>query len=160
MRPTLGQKKLPIPAGSIRREVGTCYDLFPTILDLVEASVPSDHPVDGQDLSRLLTGQPDPEHRNEFLNHYPHPRRGLSNFFTTWRQGNWKVIYEYLEERENRYSLYDLASDQSESQNLAKENPDQLRNMMQGMIRRLESMNAVYPVKDGEALEPFIPSDP
>ena len=154
------QKKLPIPAGSIRREVGTCYDLFPTILDLVEASVPSDHPVDGRDLSRLLIGQPDPEHRNEFLNHYPHPRRGVSNFFTTWRQGNWKVMYEYLEERENRYSLYDLASDQSESQNLAKENPDQRRNRMQGMIRRLESMNAVYPVKDGEALEPFIPSDP
>ncbi len=151
------QKKLPILAGSLRQEVGTCYDLFPTILDFVGASVPSDHPVDGQNLSRLLTGQPDPEHRNEFLNHYPHPRRGVSNFFTTWRQGDWKVIYEYLEEGEGRYSLYNLENDPSESHNLAADRPERLKAMMQGMVRELESRGAVYPLKDGHTLEPVIP---
>jgi hypothetical protein len=29
--------------------------------------------------------------------------------------------------------------------------------MMQGMFRELESMDAVYPVKDGQPLEPVIP---
>ena len=153
------QQKLPIPAGSIRQEVGTCYDLFPTILEFVGASVPSNHPVDGQDLSRLLTGEPNPDHRNEFLNHYPHPRRGVSNFFTTWRQGNWKVMYGYLEEGKDRYSLYDLASDPSESHNLAAEQPERLNAMMQGMVRELESRDAVYPVKDGERLKPVIPQE-
>lgn len=153
------QKQLPIPAGSIRQEVGVCYDLFPTIASFVDVPVPTDHPVDGQNLSRLLTGQTDPNHRNEFLNHYPHPRRGQSHFFTTWRNGRWKVIYEYLEQGGDRYSLYDLASDPSESRNLAAVAPDKLRSMMHDMVRELESRDAVYPVKEEQILEPVVPED-
>ena len=151
------QQRLSIPAGSIRREVGACYDLFPTIAEFVEAPVPADHPVDGRNLSRLLTGQAEAARRDAFLNHYPHPRRGQSHFFTTWRDGKWKVIYQYLAKDADRYALYDLANDPSESNNLAAENPEQLRSMMQGMFRELESMDAVYPVKDGQPLEPVIP---
>jgi arylsulfatase A-like enzyme len=151
------QKRLPIPAGNIRREIGCCYDLFPTIVDFVDAPVSADHPIDGQNLKRLLSGQSAPEHRNEFLNHYPHPRHGQSHFFTTWRNGNWKVRYDYFAEGVNRYGLYDLTSDPSESHNLATESPEQLRSMMQSMVGELESMNAVYPVKDGQKLTPIIP---
>jgi arylsulfatase A-like enzyme len=150
------QKKMPIVAGSIRQEIGTCYDLFPTIADLVGVRIPAGHALDGQILTRLLSGQRDPQHRNEFLNHYPHPRRGQSHFFTTWRKGNWKVRYEYFSE-DSRCALYDLASDPSESKDLAAEHPEQLRSMMQGMVRELEAMDAVYPVKDGRPVEPVIP---
>jgi arylsulfatase A-like enzyme len=153
------QKKLPIPAGAIRQEIGVCYDLFPTIVDFVGAPVPANHPVEGQNLKRLLTGQSDRERREEFLNHYPHPRRGQSHFFTTWRRGNWKMIYEYLKQGSKRYGLYDLASDPSESRNLATEKPEKLRSMMQGMVRELKSMDAVFPVKDGLAIEPIIPKE-
>lgn len=151
------QKKLPIPAGGIRQEIGVCYDLFPTILDLVDATIPAGHQVDGQNLKQLLTGQSDPKHRNEFLNHYPHPRRGQSHFFTTWRTGDWKVRYEYLAEGHERYALYNLATDPSESRNLAAENPEQLASMMEGMVRELESMGAVYPLDAGRPLEPRVP---
>ena len=106
---------------------------------------------------RGVAGQSDPSHRNEFLNHYPHPRRGQSHFFTTWRDGNWKVIYQYLAKGNDRYALYDLASDPSESNNLAAKNPEKLKSMMQGMVRELDSRNAVYPVKDGQTLEPVTP---
>ena len=151
------QQTFPIPAGSVRQEIGACYDLFPTILDFANALTPSDHPVDGQNLLSLLTGKPNPEHRNEFLNHYPHPRRGVSNFFTTWREGNWKVIYEYLEEGSDRYSLYNLADDPGESNNLAATHPQKLKHMMLGMVRELESRDALYPVNDGRLLKPVIP---
>ena len=151
------QKKLPIPANSVRQEVGVCYDLFPTILNLVDASVPSDHSVDGRDLARLLTGESNPEHRDEFLNHYPHPRRGQSHFFTTWRDGDWKVIYQYFAQGDDRYALYNLANDPVESNNLASANPAKLTLMMRGMVRELESRDAVYPVKDGQLLSPVIP---
>ena len=121
--------------------------------------MPEDHPIDGQDLSFLLSGRPSSEHRNEFLNHYPHPRRGESHFFTTWRDGNWKVIYQYLAEGDDRYALYDLAADPSESRNLAAERPRQLRSMMQGMARELEAVSAVYPVQTGRTLRPVVPQE-
>ena len=153
----LWQKSLPIPANSIRQDVGTCYDLLPTLSNLVGAPIPENHPVDGRDLARLFSGESQPCHRKQFLNHYPHPRRGQSHFFTTWRDGDWKVIYQYLAEPDNRYLLFNLSRDPSESQNLAMEKPGQLQRMMQGMIRELESMHAVYPVRDGKVLKPIMP---
>lgn len=154
------QQKLPIVANSFRQEVGTCYDLFPTLTGLVNAPVPEDHVVDGRDLAPLISGEVNENHRNAFLNHYPHPRRGVSHFFTTWRDGNWKVIYEYFKEGDNRYSLYDLANDPGESQNLASEHPERLRSLMQGLVNELEAMDAVYPVIEGKPLHPILPGSP
>ena len=151
------QQTLNIPPNSFRQEVGTCYDLLPTIAKVAGASIPAAHIVDGRDLSPLLTGQVNSSHCNEFLNHYPHPRHGQSNFFTTWRQDNWKVIYEYLKDGNDRYSLYNLAADPSESHNLASSNPEKLKSLMHGMVRQLNSVNAQYPVKDGQVFEPIIP---
>jgi len=151
------QRKLPIAVGGVRQEIGTCYDLFPTILDFVDAPVPAEHKVDGRNIRLLLTGQSAPKHRSAFLNHYPHPRRGESRFFATWRTGDWKVRYQYMAEGANRYALYNLATDPSESKNLAAEKPEKLKSMMQCMVRELESMKALYPVKDGEEVKPVIP---
>ena len=116
-------------------------------------------PVNGQILTRLLSGPSDPKHRSEFLNHYPHPRREQSHFFTTWLDGGWKVIFQYLAKEADRYALYDLTHDPSESNNLAADHPEKLRNMMRRMVRELESRNAVYPVKDGKNLKPVIPKE-
>ena len=152
------QKELPIPAGSIRQEIGNCSDLFPTITELVDAPVPADHPVDGQNLTKLLTGIPDPEHRNEFLSHYPHLRgRGRGNdYFTLYIRDNWKVVYRYLGNR-NRYELYDLESDPTESTNLAARCPEKLKSMLQAMIKELQLKGALYPVAKGKPTKPVIP---
>jgi len=152
------QKKLPIPAGSIRNEVGSCYDLFPTLLNLAGAAMPKGHAVDGQNLIPLLAGKRHAAHRDTFLNHYPHPRRGQSHFFTTWRDGDWKVIYQYMMPKQNRYLLYNLAEDAGESKNLAASEPKKLQQMMQRMVLELESMKALYPVKDEQPLKPVVPS--
>lgn len=151
------QKKMPIAAGKMRSEVGACYDLLPTIADLVGAPVPADHPVDGQILTKLLAGRSDRGHRDEFLSHYPHPRMEENNYFSSYRRGKWKVQYEYLSES-SRYALFDLENDPSESENLASQNPGKLKAMMQAMVRELESMNAQYPVdRQGKEVKPVIP---
>jgi len=152
------QKKLPIVQGSIRQEIGACFDLFPTITKLVDAPVPAGETIDGQNLAKLLAGKSDSAHRNEFLSHYPHIRgRGKGNdYITSYRRGKWKVIYNYVDPS-NRYELYDLENDPTESDNLAASKPEKLRGMMQAMVRKLESMNALYPVKDGRQLKPAIP---
>lgn len=151
------QKKMPIAINTIRPEVGTCLDLLPTVTLLAGATVPENYTLDGQDLATLFAGQSKPEHRNEFLNHYPHPRNGQSNFYTVLRKDDWKVRYDYFATKEDRYGLYNLAEDMSESNNLAKSNPEKLRSMLQEMVRQLDSMDALYPVRDGKIFKVEIP---
>lgn len=161
------QQRLPIPAGKIQGQVAAVQDLFPTILELTGAAPPRGHQVDGLPLQTLLTGQADDTRAEQFLMHYPHgPHR--SNYFTTWRDGDWKVIYHTLPEKPTtgghiqfaggHYELFNLAQDPFESQNLADSNPRQLQRMMTALISQLEAHDAVYPVDDsGKELRPQLP---
>lgn len=141
------QQKLPIPAGAIRGEVASVCDLMPTLLEMAGLAHPQDHVMDGYSLTRLLSDQADPEHPNTFLMHYPHSVH-RSNYFTTYRQGNWKVVYHYYPEdtpEKVRYELFDLSADPSESNNLADAQPEKLTEMMGQLIAELERQGARYP---------------
>lgn len=155
------QQKLPIPANQIQPQMAAVYDLFPTILHLTGVKAPASHTLDGAPLDTLLSGKPDPAHSKTFLMHYPHsPHR--SDYFTTFRDGDWKVIYHYFpsEASENsHYQLYHLAKDPFESTNLAPTEPAQLHRMMVGLAAAMEADHALYPVdKDGTTrLKPIVP---
>lgn len=150
------QQKLPIPAGAFNTDMGVCYDLLPTITDLVDTPVPSSHVLDGQDLSLRLQGKVDPSYRDTFLSHYPHAHR--SNYFSSYRIGNWKVIYNYnLKVGTSQYQLFNLKDDPSESTNLADALPEKLRSMMQSMSQELESMGALYPQNSNGPMSPIVP---
>ncbi len=161
------QARLPIPTGAIQSQVAAVQDLFPTILELTGTTGPDGHVIDGARLQQLLTGKPDSSRPEQFLMHYPHGVH-RSNYFTTWRDGDWKVIYHTLPEipttgghiqfSDGHYELYHLGQDPSESTNLATSKPAELNRMMRGLIASLESHDAVYPVDDkGEALRPTLP---
>jgi len=161
------QKKLPIVAGTIQGQVAAVYDLFPTILDLLDTEIPGNHTIDGANLATLLTGQPDASRPEQFLMHYPHGAH-RSNYFTTWRDGDWKAIYHALPKTKTtggfiqfdggHYQLFNLAEDPFEQNNVADSKPDVLRKMMRGMIAGLEAQQAVYPVdKAGKPLKPQLP---
>ncbi len=155
------QQRLPIAAGTIQSQLAAVYDLFPTILAMVDVNAPDDHITDGARLDKLLTGQQDATRAQVFLMHYPHaPHR--SNYFTCYRHGDWKVIYHYYpsEASENsHYQLYNLARDPFESQNLANSHPAELHRMMQELIAGLKAQQALYPVdQDGTTpLHPLLP---
>ena len=162
------QKALAIPAGKIQGHIASVTDLFPTILSLTDTEVPADYAVDGFTLETLLTGQvDDPNHPDQFLMHYPHGRH-RSNYFTTWRDGDWKVIYHALPQEPTHgnklqfeggnYELFNLAKDPFEQNNLADQEPAKLKELMRGMIASLESQEAVYPVSaEGDLLKPKVP---
>lgn len=153
------QQKFPIVSGAIRSEIGTCFDLFPTILDLASVSVPESQPVDGQSLAGLLGGKADAVRRNEFLSYFPHPR-GRSGPFTAFRMGDWKVIYSYNTDQPDHpgeYELFNLKEDPSESRNLANESRETLKRLMTVMSNRMASMGALYPEVGGKPLHPRIP---
>jgi arylsulfatase A-like enzyme len=99
--------------------------------------------------------------------HYPHGRH-RSNYFTTWRNGDWKVIYHTLPDRPTtggriqfeggNFELFNLAKDPFESMNLADSEPQELRRMMEELIAALEDHRAVYPIDDeGRPLRPRLP---
>ena len=155
------QKRLPIAAGAIQSQQAAVYDMFPTLLALTGKSAPTTHAVDGARLDTLLTGKRDARREETFLMHYPHaPHR--TDYFTTYRSGDWKVIYHYFpsEVSENsHYQLFNLAKDPFEQTNLAASESTVLKRLMQGLIAGLEKQGAVYPV-DKEtklAVKPKLP---
>ena len=155
------QKRLPIAAGAIQSQQAAVYDMFPTLLALTGKSAPTTHAVDGARLDTLLTGKRDARREETFLMHYPHaPHR--TDYFTTYRSGDWKVIYHYFpsEVSENsHYQLFNLAKDPFEQTNLAPTEPAQLTRLMQGLITGLEKQVAFYPVdkETKAALKPKVP---
>ncbi len=156
------QNRLPIAVGAIQSQQASVCDLFPTILGLVDIPSPTGYVVDGARLDTLLTGKPDNSRSETFLMHYPHsPHR--SNYFTCYRDGDWKVIYHYFPSKasdNSHYQLYNLANDPFESTNLATSEPDQLRRMMRGLIASLEKHNACYPVDKTDGITPLKPIQP
>jgi arylsulfatase A-like enzyme len=161
------QQKLPIPAGAIQSQVANVTDILPTLLALVGVEAPASHPVDGRPLQTLLTGRRDDSRPEQFLMHYPHgPHR--SNYFTVWRDGDWKVIHHFLpnipthgdliQSQGRHFELFNLKDDPYEQNDLATSQPDQLRTMMQALAAQLEAHGALYPMdQTGAPLKPSIP---
>ncbi len=155
------QKGLPIPAGAIQPQVASVVDLLPTIVGITGAPLPKTYTLDGGPLNKLLSGQPDPSRQQTFLMHYPHsPHR--SDYFTVYRDGDWKVIYHFYPSEaseDSHYQLYNLSQDPFESTNVAQQQPEQLRRMMQHLVAELEKAGAQYPLsEDGQKeLLPVVP---
>jgi len=154
------QQRMPILAGGVQNQLASVCDLFPTLLSLVGTSPPAGHAVDGASLQTLLAGQRDHGRQEVFLMHYPHsPHR--SDYFTVYREGPWKVIYHYfpsMDSEGSHYQLFNLVEDPFEQQDLRVSRPNDLRRMMQALIKMLAEQHALYPVdKDGKALEPLLP---
>ena len=156
------QKQLPIPAGKIQSQTAAVYDLFPTILGLVDVTSPQSHIVDGSRLDTLLSGKPDSSRKETFLMNYPHGRH-RSSYFTVYRDGDWKVIYHYVPSQQSngaRYQLFNLAKDPFEQKDLAKSNPKELRRLMQGLITGMKQHKAQYPIAGKGNTKPLLPTLP
>lgn len=162
------QQSLPITAGQIQTQVADVTDLLPTLAALTGAIPPADHPIDGKPLKTLLTEKNDPARAATFLMHYPHgPHR--SNYFTSWRDGDWKVVYHYLPETKAhdnriqsggaRYQLFNLKDDPFEQNDLAQQEPGHLHRMMESLIAQTKAHQARYPLaEDGKTrLKPELP---
>ncbi len=153
------QKQMPITAGTVVNDIGSVCDIYPTIIKVAGAEKPS-VTFDGIDISLAFAGKDGILGEREFLMHFPHSHR--SSYFTTYRKGNWKVIYHYhLNEKDkwSQYELYNLAVDRAEANNLAQSDPDNLKRMMAGMIQALENCGAQYPLNKDKTgpLKPVMP---
>lgn len=161
------QQRYQILAGGVQDQVASVEDILPTVLEITDCDPPANHLVDGKSLVRLIAGERDSSRPEQFLMHYPHgPHR--SNYFTVWRDGDWKIVYHYLPNKPAKggniqfdggnYELFNLANDPFESNNLAASNPTKLAEMMDGLAAALGRHEALYPVDDqGTPLSPALP---
>lgn len=151
------QEAYPIAAGAVQSQMATIMDLYPTVLSVAGVPVPQGHVLDGSDLKKLLQGKKDSRHRDDFLMHFPHEHRG--SYFTTYRLGDWKLIYYYNPDTDGipTCKLFNLREDPYENHDLATEQHNVVRRLCKKMIRRLRMENALYPVdKEGRTLWPQV----
>lgn len=104
-------------------------DLMPTLLSLCGVKAPEK--LDGVDFSGVLLGKQPPK-RDALYWHYPHYSNQGGKPGGAIREGNLKLIEFY---EDNRRELFDLATDQGESRNLASARPE----IVKRLARKLDS---------------------
>ncbi len=141
------QKKLPIVQNSVQQQMGTIMDIYPTILDLLSIETPKRHTVDGVSLGENLKGNSNEKKPEMFLMHFPHSHR--SSYFTSYRNGDWKLVYHYYPDmnvEKVKYELFNLSKDPYEQSNLASDDPVKLKQMVKLMKAQLKKEDALYPI--------------
>lgn len=107
----------------ISRQPGHVVDLMPTLLELAGAKYLSTYqgntllPLPGESLTGVFKGNKTLPQRNLYWEH--EGNRAV-------RSGEWKLVSRYPE---NRWSLYDLANDPTELNDLSKQYPDKVKKL-------------------------------
>ena len=141
------QKKYPIAQNTVQLQQGTVMDIYPTVMSVAGVELPQNHVLDGSDLKVLLQGKADADHRDDFLMHFPHGEH-RANYFTTYRDGDWKLIYYYNPETAGKpsWKLYNLKEDPYETTDLSDSQPNQVSVLIDAMKKRLELEDALLPL--------------
>lgn len=113
-----------IPAGTTSDALVSTIDLLPTLASLAKSEIPTEHRIDGIDLSTTLTGDT-PSKRDEFLYYTAH---GLPDGI---RKGEWKLLLTGKSGKPDPKAspepkLFHITEDISESKNLAAEHPEKV----------------------------------
>lgn len=118
-----------IPAGAVSREIVGAVDIYPTLAELVGAPLEPKQKLDGVSLAGILLRKQSLGNR-PYFNYFPHGTPNKPPGVTV-RQGPWKLIRWFMTgpDQPDVHELYNLDSDISESQNLAKSMPDKVREL-------------------------------
>ena len=100
----------------------SALDFYPTFATLAQASIPIDKKLDGKDIWKNLIHGNNPR-KDEPVFVLRH-RAGYSDVGV--RQNKWKA----LKTNENPWALFDIENDLGESNDLSKEHPEQLKQMV------------------------------
>ncbi|MBI3838340.1 MAG: arylsulfatase [Planctomycetia bacterium] len=123
--------------GELRRNPGHLIDLAPTILELAGGAKPDTWngqpipPAPGRSLVKVFTKDNTVAH--DYLWWFHSGNRAI-------RVGDWKLVSEG---DNGPWELYDLEHDRSESQNLAVEQPERVRELEQAWTKHLEEFRAL-----------------
>jgi len=132
--PTVAYWPARIPAGTRPAGIATMMDWLPTFASLSGASIPNDRPIDGKDISGLLTGKGAREGQELF--YY------MSGELRAYRSGDWKIKLPYEGQlgflsplhkgfvSGHGLLLFNLKDDPGEKHNLAGEESERVNSML------------------------------
>jgi arylsulfatase A-like enzyme len=114
-------------------------DWYPTVVELAGLPLRPEEHLDGHSLMPLLKGSQIPE--RPLYWHYPHYGNQGGEPHAIIRQGDWKLIHYW---EDNRNELYDLARDLSEKNDVSKENMERVKTMSTQLLTWLDTAGARY----------------
>lgn len=140
---------------------GTCdvpaihVDLFPTLLDIAGVTPPKDQPLDGESLVPLFRNAQATLKRDAIYQHFPgYLGAGAGSWRTTpvgtIQVGDWKLM-EFFED--GRLELYNLREDVGETKNLAREQPDKVKELHVKLVAWRTEINAPMPTPNSDATD-------
>ena len=135
--PTIAWWPGKIPATTVCDAVAANYDFLPTFVKLAGGAVPTDHPIDGKDISPLLFGQTkDSPHEAHFY--------FAANRLQAVRSGPWKlaIMARASEQTDKTKSftprLYNLDEEIGEQTDVAEKHPEVVKHL-QDLVARMDA---------------------
>lgn len=121
--PMLAKWKDHIAPGSRSDHASAFWDVMPTLADLLDIKI--DHPIDGVSFLPTLVGSMD-QKKHDYLYWEFHERGGRQAL----RKDEWKIVrYDIGENPPGNIQLFNLSNDPAESQNLADDQPEKLKEL-------------------------------
>ncbi len=118
-------------------------DIYPTLLEFAGVELRPEQHRDGVSIRPLLEGRRIED--RELFWHFPHYGNQGGEPSSTVRDGDWKLIYYY---EDQRMELYNLADDLSEERDLAASEPKRVARMRASLDRYLTECSAKVPEVD------------
>lgn len=117
------------PPASVSDQPVITVDVYPTLLEIagVQGDPAHNQLVDGVSLAGVLRDPSAELDRQTLYWHYPHYHNGGSTPHSAIRDGAWRLVHFY---EDDRAELYNLAEDVGESRELAAEMPDKAAELL------------------------------
>ncbi len=126
-------------------------DLLPTVCEITGAALPTDRPLDGSSLMPLFKERGEWD-RTALYWHFPHYWAGkLVGPYSIIREGDWKLIRFY---EQDRIELYNLTQDLSEKHDLSSAQPEKVYELNIQLENWLTEVGAKLPMENPEYKPP------
>lgn len=152
-------------SGSTSDAVIQSIDFHPTLLEMTGLKPQTGQKFDGISIVPALQGKP--LGRDTIFCHFPHTTPASGGLASTYvRKGDWKLIrfYHDNEDQTDRYELYNLKDDVSETDNVAEKQPDIVKELNHLIDGFLKETRAIIPARNpaykrgAAAVEGWFPS--